>query len=97
MRGGNLGVELKLFAGLREVSDKEKFDFSAKDVGELISKLVEYNDVFAEKIYSDSDGKDIREGYSVLVNGRNIKFLEGLETPLEEGDRVTIFPPVGGG
>jgi len=27
----------------------------------------------------------------VLVNGRNIEFLEGLETPLRPADQVTIF------
>lgn len=27
----------------------------------------------------------------VLVNGRNIAFLAGLDTSLDDGDRVTVF------
>ncbi len=34
---------------------------------------------------------------NVLKNGRNIHFSGGLETPLEDGDTVALFPPAGGG
>jgi molybdopterin converting factor small subunit len=33
----------------------------------------------------------------LLVNGRDIDFLNRLETKLKEGDEVALFPPVGGG
>jgi molybdopterin converting factor small subunit len=36
------------------------------------------------------DGRFNRDA-EVLVNGRNIAFLDGLETPLAEDDSVTIF------
>lgn len=34
---------------------------------------------------------------TVLVNGRPIRFLRGMETVLEEGAVVTLFPPAAGG
>jgi molybdopterin converting factor small subunit len=34
---------------------------------------------------------------SVLVNGRNCVFREGLDTPLADGDVVDVLPVVGGG
>jgi len=34
---------------------------------------------------------------NVLKNGRNIHFLNGLETPLSEGDVIALFPPAAGG
>ncbi len=35
--------------------------------------------------------------YVVLLNGRNIRLLNGLDTPLQDGDRVTIMAPFAGG
>jgi molybdopterin synthase sulfur carrier subunit len=32
-----------------------------------------------------------------MVNGRDIAFLNGMETALESGDEVLILPPVSGG
>lgn len=34
---------------------------------------------------------------NILKNGRNITFIKGLETVLEDGDVIAIFPPVAGG
>jgi molybdopterin synthase sulfur carrier subunit len=33
----------------------------------------------------------------IMVNGQTIDFLEGMETPLKEGDVVLILPPASGG
>jgi len=34
---------------------------------------------------------------AILVNGRNIDLLKGLDTPLEDGDEVVLMPPAAGG
>jgi sulfur-carrier protein len=52
-------------------------------------------DVFRERVF-DSAGR-IRRNINALVNGGNVQFREGFETILEEGDRLTVLPPVGGG
>ncbi len=40
---------------------------------------------------------DSAHGYIVLLNGREIEFLNGLETPVTTGDTISIFPPLAGG
>ena len=42
-------------------------------------------------------GERIQEETRVLVNGRNIAWLEGEKTRLRDGDRVAFFPPAAGG
>ena len=39
----------------------------------------------------------IRPDVNILKNGRHAKFLDGIETQLEAGDTISIFPPVHGG
>lgn len=36
-------------------------------------------------------------GLIIIVDGRNIKKLQGLATVLEEGSVITLFPPAAGG
>jgi molybdopterin converting factor small subunit len=39
----------------------------------------------------------LRDFVNIRKNGRNIHFLAGLETPLDNGDVIALFPPVAGG
>lgn len=34
---------------------------------------------------------------SVMLNGRDITFLAGLDTTLSDGDSVIVVPPIAGG
>jgi len=44
----------------------------------------------------DEAGK-IRRNIHALVNGGNVQFRERFDTLLEDGDRLSILAPVGGG
>ncbi len=39
----------------------------------------------------------LRRHLNVFVNSDNVRDLDGLDTPLKEGDVVTILPAVSGG
>lgn len=40
---------------------------------------------------------EIKSDITILKNGREIKFLDGMETILKDGDEIAIFPLVSGG
>jgi len=68
----------------------------ASTLGDALDKLAaKYGDTFKEKIF-DSRGK-LKRLLNFSVNGKNVRLLKQLETPLEEGDEVFIFPSVSGG
>ncbi len=56
----------------------------------LLNKLPELKEVYKE--YEDKAWRLI-----VLVNGRHIEFLKGLDTELKDGDEISIFSPSAGG
>lgn len=34
---------------------------------------------------------------NVFVNGENISYLQGMETPLQDNDEITMIPAIAGG
>jgi molybdopterin synthase sulfur carrier subunit len=89
-------IELKLFATLREAVGQKSMKWDVAEgstVGELLRDLVgEYPDL---EIFDENDA--VYDHVNILINGRNVQYLEGLETALQEDDTVGVFPPVEGG
>ncbi|ELY90370.1 MoaD family protein [Natrialba hulunbeirensis JCM 10989] len=92
-------TEWKLFADLAErAGDKQvTVDASAGDtVDDALSELVADRPAVGDRVLTD-DG-DLRSQINVMRNGTNVLVEEdGLETVLEEGDELALFPPVSGG
>ena len=55
-----------------------------------------YGPKFRGEFFSP-DGADLGERVIVMVNGRRVEFLDGLDTPLKDSDTVLIVPVVAGG
>jgi len=64
-------------------------------VGEALNGLYEEHAELRERI-ADGDGS-LRRFVNVYLKGEDIRFLEGLETEVADGDEVTILPAVAGG
>lgn len=43
------------------------------------------------------DGGELRRFVNFYVNSEDIRFLEGPDTPLKDGDEVSIVPAIAGG
>lgn len=88
-------MQVKLLATLRNITDRNEVEIEAEDVEDVINKLIKKYGSEMEKVLLESG--TLKETISILVNGRNIIYLEGVETKLNENDKVTIFPQVAGG
>ena len=91
-------MKLKFFATYRDITGCSEIDIPApSDVWELLSQLCDrYGAPIREKLFTP-DGVGIGQDAIILVNGRNAVDLAGKETPLSDGDTVSLFPMVAGG
>ena len=90
-------VTVKAFATLREVMDMQlRMEFAQEaTVRSLLAELTgRYPGL--DKLVFSAPGI-LRDLVNILKNGRNIHFLAGLDTLLEDGDTIALFPPVAGG
>lgn len=90
-------VTVKTFATLRQFIDKEsRVDVEpGTTTGKLLEMLVAAHPGLRNELFDETG--ELHKYVNILKNGRNIHFIEGLETVLEEDDLIAIFPPSGGG
>lgn len=89
-------MNVKFFAYIRDYSHTKQTTVSnCKTVRELLQKLCSmYGDEFDSLIFLNGE---LRKEIIILVNGRHICHLNGLETELSENDEISVFPTVAGG
>jgi len=66
-------------------------------VRDVIKALAESLPADAQRMLIDPDLNDPRPNALILLNGREINVLEGLETTISDGDEVTLIPVAHGG
>ena len=91
-----MSVNVKIPTQLRSVTggEAETSIDGATTVGEVLDGLYERYDGLRDRIAEDGD---LRRFVNVYVSGEDIRFQDGLETVLSDGDEVTILPAVAGG
>ena len=81
------------FRQLREPPVEERSVPAESTIEGLWAGLALEAPEFVEKLR-----EGVAKGYlQVLLNGRNIVFLNGPGTRLSDGDTVAVLPPLGGG
>lgn len=92
-------VNIKLLGVLRGVSGKSRISLKLEKptVRKMMQKLVESLSGEAKKLFVDSSNSDIQPNMLVLVNGKEISALKGLETQIKEDDEVVVIPVSHGG
>jgi molybdopterin synthase sulfur carrier subunit len=91
-----MSVTVKLPTQLRAVAGGEsEAQLEGDTVGEVLERLFERHGELRERI-SDDDGT-LRRFVNIYLAGEDIRFLDGLKTPVPDGGELTILPAVAGG
>ena len=91
-----MAVTVKLPTQLRDATDgAASVSGSGGTVGEVLEGLYTEHAGLRERL-ADPDG-GLRRFVNVYLKGEDIRFLDGLDTSVAEGDELTILPAVAGG
>lgn len=88
---------VKYFADIRELSgcNEERLDASPASLKALLEALFTRHGAPLERRVLE--GGELSSTIIILINGRNVTHLAGLDSPLTSEDTVAIFPVVAGG
>jgi len=79
----------------RATNNRDRVEVEAADVGGLLDEL-ERSFAGLRGLVRDERG-DVHHHVNIYVNTEAIEALQGLGTPLRDGDEVTIIPALAGG
>lgn len=89
-------VKVKVPAYLRKLTEGlSEVEVAAGEVSALLRQLEERFPGLEERL-RDGEGR-LHRSVNIFVNGENVRFLDGLSTPVKDGDEVSIIPLVAGG
>ena len=92
-------IKVKTFANLRDILGKSEIEYEIKQ-GNTLRYLLEnmcqkYGKSFEHQIKDSSTGAIVP--FLLLINDKTFRSVADLDTPLNEGDVVTIMLPFDGG
>jgi len=91
-----MAVTVKIPPQLRSATNGEgALQLDGATVGEVLEQLYAKHAGLRDRV-ADGDGS-LRRFVNVFVDGEDVRFLDGLSTPVSAGAEVQILPAVAGG
>jgi molybdopterin synthase sulfur carrier subunit len=91
-----MAVTVHIPTPLRKLTgNQSEVQAEAATVAELIDNLESAHAGIKEKLLDESG--DIRRYVNIYVNDEDVRFLDGKDTSLKDGDSVSIVPAIAGG
>ena len=89
-------IKVRIPTPLRSLTDgKSEVETQAPDIQSLIDSLDGQFPGLKDRV-CDNKG-EIRRFVNIYLNEEDIRFLQGKDTPLKDGDEISIVPAIAGG
>jgi len=90
-----MAIEVRIPTILRTYTDGAKqVEGTGSTLSEVLADLDSKHSGLRDRLVDD---KGLRRFVNVYLNDEDVRFLSGLETPVKDGDTVTVLPAVAGG
>ena len=91
-----MGVTVRVPAQLRTLTGGSgEVEVEGSSVGEVLKALDAAHPGFGDRLFDDTGG--LRRFVNVFLADEDVRFLQGLATPVTDGATVSIVPAVAGG
>jgi molybdopterin converting factor small subunit len=78
-----------------QTGGQKQLDLAGGSVGEVVDALVGQFPSLRGQLLTDEG--DLNRFVNVYVNGQDVRYLDGLKTPLADRDEVRLLPAMAGG
>jgi len=91
-----MGVKVRIPTPLRRITEgKKEVEAQAGTVASVIDELEAQFAGFRERLLDEQN--NLRRFVNIFVNDEDIRFQQALDTPVQDGDEVSIVPAIAGG
>jgi molybdopterin converting factor small subunit len=84
---------VRLPVGMTTADGRKEVACDGATVREVIDQAIAMEPRMRARIFRE----DGRRYAGIFLNGRNISALQGMETPVGDGDKLNVLPPLSGG
>ena len=91
-----MAKKIRIPTPLRKLTNNEELiEVNAATIGDAIIELQLRYPGIQERLVDDQG--EVRRFVNIYVNEEDIRFLKNRETPLKDGDEISIIPAIAGG
>jgi len=91
-----MSKKVRIPTPLRKLTNNEEIvEIKAATIGDAIVELQTRFPGIKERLVDDRG--EVRRFVNVYVNEEDIRFLQNQQTPIKDGDEVSIIPAIAGG
>ena len=90
-------IEIKFLTRFIDITGEKTIKIEdVPDINTLIEFLCKKYDESFKEVLFDENG-NLRDYLKVMINGEDIRDINGLDTPLKDGDQIVMFQTIAGG
>ena len=91
-----MAKKIRIPTPLRKLTNNEEIvEVSAATIGAALIELQTLYPGIKERLMDDNG--EVRRFVNIYVNEEDIRFLQNQQTPLKDGDEISIIPAIAGG
>ena len=95
-----VNIEVRFLGIFQRLSGKKRFQMKLEETATVIEIIMKLTETFSSEFKQallDSELEDPRPNSLILVGGKEISALQGLETEVKDSEEVVLVPMVHGG